>query len=144
MRYPADDDLRDYFGNVRLPRFWALRMLTIIILAAVLMAWLSTISWAVNDWTENPAVIDSAEDKDYATNLQVTVERFEWHPSAADDDLSVENDAGEYMWTVRAVCAATNGESQCVEYSMDWNRIETGVYVKTIDGGTLYIHYKAR
>ena len=91
-----------------------------------------------NDWTKNPIEIDTAEDK----AGKLSVKRLEWHPAAADDDLLIKDSLGNTIWKTRASVGAPNGEDYGVlECDIDREYIN-GLYITTIDGGTLYVHLK--
>ena len=90
---------------------------------------------AANNWAINPITIDTAEDKTGLRNIKF----MEWHPAAADNDLLVTDSAGTILWKCRAVAAATNGESYAVEEKEFNLQGVDGIYIATIEGGTLYI-----
>jgi len=93
-----------------------------------------------NDWTKNPMEIDTAENNagDYLINY------MEWHPNAANDDLEVQDGAGNVLWKIRAIAPSSNDETSGIE------KTEIGAFplpahglnVVTIDGGTLYVHLR--
>lgn len=91
-----------------------------------------------NDWTKNPAEIDTAEDKE----ADFFVDYFEWHPNAADDDLLVQDGAGNVLFARRAIYGAPNHEAAGVEKSERFGRPVYGINIVTIDGGTLYVHLR--
>ena len=90
-----------------------------------------------NDWTTNPRVIDTAGNNG---SLVENIKTLEWHPSAADDDLEVQDDAGNVLWKIRALAGAPNNEAEAIETKEINRRGVGGVVIVTIDGGTLYIH----
>lgn len=90
----------------------------------------------MNNWTSNPCIIDTAENKD----INLHVSEMEWWPGAPNDDLSVKDSYGSELWKLRAAAGAPNGESEAIEHK-SCNRHIKGINVETIDGGTLKIYW---
>lgn len=87
-----------------------------------------------NDWTTNPAVIDTAEDK---TGTFI-VSAMEWYPNAADNDIEVQDGSGNVLFKFRSIYGSPNHE-ESGRISKVIDRICYGLNVVTIDAGTLYI-----
>lgn len=93
-----------------------------------------------NDWTKNPIVIDTAE----AKAGQYDILNFEYHPNAADNDLEIQDTAGDVLWKARAQFACANHEAANILYRQIDRRAIVGINIVTIDGGTLYIYLETR
>jgi hypothetical protein len=95
-----------------------------------------------NTWTGNPLELDTSEDKDMGGLIQ----SIEYHPNAADNDVDLEDASGYTLFKCRAPVGAPNHEAEgIIEKVFNPPRNTTGFYLKTIDGGTLYIHlYRSR
>jgi len=91
-----------------------------------------------NDWEKNPMEVDTAENN---TGVYF-VDYFEWHPNAADDDLSIADAAGNVLMKVRAIYGSPNSEESGIVKSERFCRPVYGINVSVIDGGTLYIHVR--
>lgn len=91
----------------------------------------------------NPWVLDTAG---VITTLDVWIQRIEWHPNAADNDLVIHNRNAEAVLTARAAAGAPNHETYGIEtwdYSDRLNgegKLFAGFDLETIDGGTLYVY----
>lgn len=83
-------------------------------------------------------VIDTAEDID-GTFL---VDDFMYYPAAKNNDLVINDANGDEIWTTRGVAAASNNEAYAIETKeyKDGPRKCRGIYIATIDGGTLRVH----
>ena len=90
-----------------------------------------------NDLTDSPLKIDTA-----ATVLAGSffIPRMVWQePSAAGEDLIVNDSAGRTLWDENAY---TGGTGISIEQVL--NQICNGVVVHTIDSGTLFIYYRKK
>lgn len=91
-----------------------------------------------NDVTGNPWVLDTAEDIDSGGMLQM----IEFHPAATTNDLDVQDAAGNQLYLVQSVTdAAINLATTILKQEFDPPRNTTGLYLKVIDGGKVYIHW---
>lgn len=93
-----------------------------------------------NNWTKNPIEIDTAG----TVIAQYDILNFEYHPNAADNDLEIQDTAGNVLWKVRAQFSCANHEAANILYREVNRRAITGLNVVTIDGGILYIHLETR
>jgi hypothetical protein len=93
-----------------------------------------------NDFTKRPMEIDTAG----ADTGTYDIKEFEYHPGAADNDLEIQDTAGNVLWKVRAQFACANNEASNILYRTIERRDVKGINVVTIDGGTLYIHIATR
>lgn len=110
------------------------KILISIVIIEISLSYFSIVQ-ATNNWVSNPIVIDTTEDKTGTFN----VTKIEWHPSAANDDLLITDSLGNTLVKRRAIAAASNGESYAVEtINLNRNYIN-GLYITTLDGGTIYI-----
>lgn len=91
-----------------------------------------------NDWSGNPAVIDTTEDK----TIQLLIHYLEYHAASNGDDLVVKDSHGNILWQIKALVAAPDNESEAIERSPKFDRWVQGINVETIDGGTLYIYLR--
>lgn len=92
-----------------------------------------------NDYTNKRTwEIDTAED----INGTFLVDGFEYYPAAKGNDLDIEDAGGDKIWIVRGIAGAPNNESYGIERKMFISspRKCRGIYVKTIDAGTLYVY----
>ena len=94
------------------------------------------IAFSANSYKGNPMTMDATAD--YAKGYLVS--RLEWHPAAANNDLLLKDASSNVIWAVRATAGASNHESYGIEIK-DFNppKYLRGLYLNTIDGGTLYI-----
>lgn len=93
-----------------------------------------------NDFTKNPIEIDTAG----ASTSQYDILNFEYHPAAEDNDIEIQDTAGDVLWKVRAQFACNNHEANNILYRQVNRRAVEGINVATIDGGILYIHLETR
>ncbi len=93
-----------------------------------------------NDWDKNPIEIDTAG----ADTGTYDILRFEYHPAAADNDLEIQDTAGNVLWKIRAQFACANHEAANILEHVINRRATVGINVVTIDGGILYIHLETR
>ena len=90
----------------------------------------------VNAYGPREWVIDSTGS---VTVDKVRVQRMEWIPNAAADDLLVSNTAGDKIWEVtNAIAGAIPGKEE-IEFGSRGKDVE-GFVVTTLGGGTLYVH----
>ncbi len=93
-----------------------------------------------NDFTKRPMEVDTAA----AITTTHNIRQFEWHPAAEDNDLEIQDTAGNVLWRVRAQFACANHEAANILYRDVDSRAIVGINVVTIDGGILYIHIGTR
>ena len=87
---------------------------------------------------ERTWAIDTAENID-GTYL---VDDFMFYPAAKNNDLVITDAAGDEIWTIRGVASASNNEAFAIEtkeYKAGPRKCR-GIYITTIDGGTLRVH----
>lgn len=100
--------------------------------------------YPANDWTDNPYEVDATEDKDIGGQIQL----IEWHPDSTSDDLDIQDAGGGQLVLVKAPALGDytgDHSSAIVKQTFDPPRPTTGIYVKVIDSGKVYIHlYKTR
>lgn len=65
---------------------------------------------------------------------------FEWHPTAANQDILVRDSLDNLLWMVRAPIGSDNS----IAYSILSKQINieqvNGIVVEVLDGGTLYVY----
>ena len=89
-----------------------------------------------NDSTGNPWKLDTAAT---ISTSPVFVKYMRWTPTTDGDDLLVVNNAGDYVWSIKAIAADSN---QAIDYKEEINGWVNGFIITTIDNGTLYVHIK--
>lgn len=108
----------------------------------------TNVAHAVNDLSVNRQwVIDETADNLAPQSLRLYIKSIIWFPSAADDDLLITDALGtKIIVKARAMCAAANGETFCVEIWTDADLPDNikGMDIGTIDGGVVYINFKKR
>lgn len=70
------------------------------------------------------------------------VDDFTYYPNAKNNDLIINDANGDEIWTIRAVAGAPNSEAYAIEvkeYKIKPRKCR-GIYVATIDGGSLLVH----
>lgn len=86
-----------------------------------------------NNTTGRVWEIDTAAE--IITNGMVKVIRMEWHPAAANNDLTIKDYAGTTIWDVDALAEAPAGVEVWDSGPVSFR----GFNVSVIDGGTLYV-----
>ena len=72
---------------------------------------------------------------------KVRVDRMEWVPNAADDDLLISNSAGDKVWEVTDAITGARPGLETFDGGADGHDIE-GFDLTTLGGGTLYVWLK--
>jgi len=88
-----------------------------------------------NNLTGNPLVIDTAAT---ITTYPTKVKFMRWTPTTTGDDLLVVDNAGNTIWTYKALAADAN-QGITFDLTLD-GAVCNGIVVSTIDNGTLYIY----
>ena len=86
-----------------------------------------------NVTTGNPWVLDTAG---VITTNPLYVKRFLWTPTTDGDDILVHDNAGNVLWSLKAVAADTN---EGIEYERIIEGSVNGLNLVTIDNGTLNV-----
>ena len=91
-----------------------------------------------NDLTGQVWEIDTAFDSTEiaAHNGPIRVQRMEYNPGAADNDLTIVDNSGSILWDVDALAEAPAGKEV---YDQGEVIAFNGINVSVIDAGTLYI-----
>ena len=70
------------------------------------------------------------------TTDKVRINKMEWRPNAAADDLLIYDNNAETIWVTKALAGGTAGKE---DFSPSKPFDALGFDVETIDGGTLYV-----
>jgi len=89
-----------------------------------------------NAYTGNPWILDEAAT---IKTSGVSIQKMEWIPNAAADDLTVKDGAALIVWDVDALTGGTAGK-EVIDFPGVLHI--NGFELDTIDGGTLYVYIK--
>ena len=87
-----------------------------------------------NDITGNPWILDTAES---VTTNPFRCKYIEWTPEADGDDLLLVDNAGNTIWTRKAIAGDANqgiSEDKRIDGTLN------GLSITTIDSGTVYVY----
>jgi hypothetical protein len=97
--------------------------------------------YSANVLSGNPLVLDTTTDASGIPNGGL-VTAVEYHPNAANDDVDLRDSASNSLFLCRAPIGAPNHEAEgIIERRFDPPIPVAGLYLVTIDGGTLYVYY---
>lgn len=86
--------------------------------------------------TGNPWVLT---EESVVTTNPTRVARMVWTPTTDGDDLSVTDNGGNVLWSMKALAADTN---EGIEYERVFDCSVNGITVTTLDNGHLWIYFK--
>ena len=90
-----------------------------------------------NDLTKNPWVLDTAS----STSIwdgPVYINKIDWVPAAANDDLVITDKNGGPIWSVTN--ALTGGRAGLESQDLRGNPPYQGFIISTLGGGTVYVY----
>lgn len=76
------------------------------------------------------------------TTMKVRVDRMEWIPNAASDDLLVSNTAGDVIWEVTDALVGGLAGKESISFGEGGHDTEGFVLTTLSQGGTLYVWLK--
>ena len=76
------------------------------------------------------------------TVMKVRVDRMEWVPNAADDDLLVSNTAGDKIWEVTNALVGGLAGKESISFGEGGHDVEGFVLTTLTQGGKLYVWIK--
>ena len=87
-----------------------------------------------NDITGNPWILDTAGS---VTTSPFKCQYLKWTPTTDGDDLLIVDNAGNTVWSLKAIAADSN---QGIDYKEPIEGVINGLSITTIDNGTLYVY----